>query len=333
MITTPLQPSDNGAVSRTKLNDNFELLEDAIEEVVNDGAPLATSSVKGRSKLSVAPVDADEPIAVGDNDPRLNAVSTPSTPQTNDANKLIRLNAGGQIPRAFVEGNNVQEFSSSGTWTKPISGTMALVECWGAGASGGRASATKSASGGGGGEYTYKFVLLSTLGSTETVTIGAGGAAKTSGVGVGTDGGNTTFGAHVTAYGGKAGDGNDSGDALGGRGGAPYSDGAGGYVYGVGRDSTNFLASNGTYSGGGGAGLFATTPKQGGSSLYGGGGGAGAFNNTVGSGGVSAHAGDGGASSYTAAASAGQTPGGGGGAGVGQNSGAGGAGFCRVTVF
>jgi microcystin-dependent protein len=71
MSILPLQPEDNGAVSRTKINDNFIEVENAIEAVINDGAPLATTTVKGRVKLSVAPADADEPTAVGDNDPRL----------------------------------------------------------------------------------------------------------------------------------------------------------------------------------------------------------------------------------------------------------------------
>jgi microcystin-dependent protein len=74
-ITTPLLAEDNGATSLEKLNDNFDALEVAYEAVVNEGSPLATSSVKGRVKLSTAPVDADEPTAVGTNDVRLNATT------------------------------------------------------------------------------------------------------------------------------------------------------------------------------------------------------------------------------------------------------------------
>lgn len=43
-------------------------IDDTIEAIVNDGAPLASKTVVGRVKLSVAPVDADEPEAVGSND-------------------------------------------------------------------------------------------------------------------------------------------------------------------------------------------------------------------------------------------------------------------------
>jgi len=71
MSVVSLQPEDNGEVSRQKLNDNFASLENDLEETVNEGAPLATDSTKGRVKLSAAPADAAEPTAVGDNDPRM----------------------------------------------------------------------------------------------------------------------------------------------------------------------------------------------------------------------------------------------------------------------
>lgn len=46
-------------------------IDDTIEAIVNAGAPLASTTVAGRSKLSTAPVNPADPIAVGDNDPRL----------------------------------------------------------------------------------------------------------------------------------------------------------------------------------------------------------------------------------------------------------------------
>ena len=96
-------------------------------------------------------------------------------------------------------GANVQTFTASGTWTKPSSGTLALIKCWGAGGSG--AGGNSAGNAGAGGSYVETAILLSTLGSTETVTIGTGGVASNS-TNSGSSGGTTTFGSRVSAYGG-----------------------------------------------------------------------------------------------------------------------------------
>jgi hypothetical protein len=75
-------------------------LDEALEATINDGAPLATTVVKGRSKLSVAPVDEDEPIAIGDNDPRVTELVSTSS-GASDEGKVAKLNASGQIPEGF----------------------------------------------------------------------------------------------------------------------------------------------------------------------------------------------------------------------------------------
>ena len=94
-------------------------------------------------------------------------------------------------------------FTSSGTFTKGnYSGIRAVeIECVGGGGGSGAAAVTIAAqeswgSGGGGGAYGRKFVLASSLGATETVTVGAGGAAGNPGVsgGAGGNGTDTTFG-------------------------------------------------------------------------------------------------------------------------------------------
>ena len=92
---------------------------------------------------------------------------------------------------------DVQEFAISGTWTKPSGGTIAFIQCWGGGGGGG-------CGGGGGGGYNEDWILLSTLGTTETVTVGTGGAGAAQDASAG---GNTSFGAHVLAYGGGGGGG------------------------------------------------------------------------------------------------------------------------------
>jgi hypothetical protein len=114
---------------------------------------------------------------------------------------------------------DTQTFNSSGSWTKPASGTWALIRCWGGGGSGGKGSGGRPCGGGGGGAFVEKIVPMSSLNSTETVTIAAGGAAVTVANTPGNDGGTTTFGSSVTAYGGGGGAYNVDGGAGGGGGG------------------------------------------------------------------------------------------------------------------
>lgn len=83
------------------------------------------------------------------------------------------------------------------------------VRCQAGGGGGGSASATgsgeaSSSGGGGGGEYSERWILEPSLASSETVTVGSGGAGGTGG-GNGTTGGNTLFGSHCTAIGGDGG--------------------------------------------------------------------------------------------------------------------------------
>jgi len=284
-----------------------------------------------------------------------------------------RLGSGSASSSTFLRGDQTwaaaggsvdrQTFDSSGTWTKPGSGTVALIECWGGGGSGGRASGC----GGGGGGYSYRWVTLSSLGATETVTIGAGGTAKTTN-GDGNVGGNTTFGSWVTAYGGGGGGSSTSGNTSGGGGGGPLSAGGTGsglagnpqivadVSYAADASMTGALARlvggggtatslNNTLLNGGGSNVWKTgapgivhgggggvyaASANGGSSEYGGGGGGG----NTGTGGSSKYGGAGGAGATTGNGTAGTQPGGGGGGtNNGTSSGAGGAGRCVVTVF
>lgn len=107
-------------------------------------------------------------------------------------------------------------FTSSGSFTKATyTGLRAIrVRCQAGGGGGGSAAVTAASEascsgGGGGGEYSEKWILAASLGTSETVTIGAGGAGGTSG-NTGTSGGNTTFGSLCTAIGGAGGGGRAS---------------------------------------------------------------------------------------------------------------------------
>lgn len=249
---------------------------------------------------------------------------------------------------------DTQTFDSSGTWTKPAgysASSRVLVQAWGAGGSGGRNTTATSASGGGGGGYIERWLNLSQLGATETITIGAGGAARTDSNQNGAAGGNTTVGSLVTAYGGGGGCGTVSLGSGGGGGGQlsagttgttsspvdpgrPFftifnDDGAAGNLrqgsgLSAGGESTATVLSALLHGGGGGC---ASVNLNGAGSVYGGGGGGG---NTTGAGGTSLFGGNGGAAG--ANGTAGTQPGGGGGAATGT-SGAGAAGRAIITVF
>jgi hypothetical protein len=228
-----------------------------------------------------------------------------------------------------------QRFNSSGTWNKPTDesfGPNSIVEIYAVGAGGGGETASgSSGKGGGGGGSSKRRMLLSELGSTETVTIGGGGAPET-------NGGDTTFGSHLTGYGGggattKGG----SGDA-----GGPLGQLAQPRIISL---STIYLGAGGTTvnppgdgidHGGGGAGSQDSNPEflNGGDSVWGGGGGGGGDVDQAGTGGISINAGNGGDGGFNAAVGEnGVQPGGGGGTSETTTAGSGADGRVDVIVY
>lgn len=146
----------------------------------------------------------------------------------------------------------IQVYTSDDTWTKPSGLRYIMVELvGGGGGGGGNSTATNGSGGGGAGGYSRKYIAAGSLGSTESVTVGAAGTAGAGSGGTGGTGGTTSFGAHLQATGGAGGTEN----ALGGAGGSGSSgdlntDGANG-----GSGNTNSAPSGfggNSYFGGGG---------------------------------------------------------------------------------
>jgi hypothetical protein len=123
-------------------------------------------------------------------------------------------------------------YTANDTWTKPARLAFVLIEAVGGGGGGGGVTGVAAQSavggGGGGGEYGFKRVEAASLGSTETVTVGAGGAGGTAGANDGSTGGTTSFGTHVTAIGGSGGQGQAASATVPRLGGLPGAGGTGG---------------------------------------------------------------------------------------------------------
>jgi len=226
-----------------------------------------------------------------------------------------------------VASSNIQTFTASGTWNKPASGGIALIEAWGAGG-GGRGNAANTyyvGSGGGGGGYRYRIMALGDLTSTVSVTIGLGGSGGTNANG--TNGGSSSFGSYLTAYGGQG------GNAFGGGGGTDYSGvytagGLGGCCGAV--PAPNVYSGNGS----GGAGGVPAYLVAAGLSVYGGAGGGAANTGSTVAAGTSQFAGSGGAGGTGSNAGGnGGYPAGGAGGSWNGTGGTGANGYIRVTVF
>jgi len=178
--------------------------------------------------------------------------------------------------------------TTSDTWTKSSSMTslgFVVVHVIGGGGGGGGADSGAAGAGGGGGGHAWKRIAEGDLGSTETVTIGAGGAGGATTV-TGSTGGTSSFGSHATATGGIGGD-QTGGGAEGGRGGIGASGnlnsrGGSGVTASHGA-GTNMPGGTGgsSYLGGGGAGKgTASTGSGSAGDVYGGGGGGATHNSS-----------------------------------------------------
>lgn len=267
-----------------------------VSGLITAGVPTDTAgTVYFLSPSSAGAITSTEPSTAGQ-------ISKPLLIVQQSATKALFFNFRGATVASGSSATaaDLQVFTASGTWTKP-SGTPKLVQVYltGAGGGGGGGGTSTAATqrpgggGGGGGSGRRMTFLASDLGSTETVTIGAGGTGGAS-VSNGTAGGSTTFGAHLTGYGGGFGSGVTGTSTSGGGGGAGMI-GAGGNA-GVDTGGSNGLtmatvaSTNADFAGGQGGNL-----ANGGSSLYGGGAGAGSGGNQSGfNGGTSMYGGGGG---------------------------------------
>lgn len=130
-----------------------------------------------------------------------------AVPYIDNGSSLIQM---GLARRVYVT-----TFTSSGTWTKATLNPLfvKITVVGGGGGGGGTATTGGSeaamAGGGGGGGWCIKAIPAASLGTTETVTVGTGGA-QPSGNNAGGTGGTSSFGSHCSATGGTGGSGSAS---------------------------------------------------------------------------------------------------------------------------
>lgn len=210
----------------------------------------------------------------------------------------------------------IQTFNISGanTYTPTAGMKYCIVECIGAGGGGGGAGATSAvqaaaAGGGGGGGYGRAVFSAATIGVSQSVTIGTGGAAGSTAPGSGGNGTNTIFGANLIVAAGGVGGTLSNAGVL-----STVAGGAGG---GVGLGTISVAGESGQP----GFSIFSTTAS---------------FNS--GSGGASAYGGGGASKVVSGAGITGGTPGGGGSGAATTNDiaragGLGQDGYCIITEY
>ena len=217
--TDPLKYDGTATIS----NDAHLATKKYVDDTAIAGAPKATDSVYGITKLSVAAVSGTDPIAVGDNDPRVPTqaqndalagtsgtapsssnkfVDDADTAVTATASKVVRANASKKIDPAYIQsfagdGSDGALSVASGTTNIDLGGEQFVVKQFTSISITGTGKVTFSNPHASGTIILIKSQGNCTLTSSQTPMLdfsGLGGAGGTGGVGTqigaGTNGGN-----------------------------------------------------------------------------------------------------------------------------------------------
>jgi hypothetical protein len=274
---TTINSTDQITNSRSVINTNFSNLNtDKMETSVldTDTALAANSDAKVPSQKAIKTyVD-----TVGG----ANASTTVRgiVEEATQAEIAASTTAGATGARLFVNPGStwkpptMQVFTASGTYTKPSGISAIIVELVGGGGGGGDGGSAGGGAGAGG--YSRKRILAASVGTTETVTIGAGGAG---GASTGTAGGTTSFGSHCSATGGAATSGVGGGTGGAGSDGDINITGGSGSPGIPGFDTNKSASGTGgaSYFGGGGAGVSNVADSSGNNGVAYGSGGSGSI--------------------------------------------------------
>lgn len=200
-ISAPLGDTSNLQLPKAALRANSYLTFDASGNVMvasgitGTTVSTAMTPVVGASTLSAARVAMS---VAGLSD------SNSFTGLSNNFTQSLKLNGSPVINKIVV-----QKFTSSGTYTPTTGMVYVIVEVQAGGGGGGGAPGTGSSScgtaGGSSGGYSKSLLSSATIGSSQTVTVGAYGSGGAAGSNNGSSGGNSAFGSLVTANGGIGG--------------------------------------------------------------------------------------------------------------------------------
>jgi len=225
------------AIPLSQLDTNFTTVVNGINGIGNGTNTLSNVVISGGT---ITGLSAAIPVASGGTG--LTSPGTSGNVLTSDGtNWTSSISSFSAVP-------TIVAFTSSGTFTVPAGVTKVKVTVVGGGGGGRTATNSTSQGGGGAGGAAIKVITGLTPGGTVAVTVGAGGAANTSGV-------TSSFGSYCSATGGSS-------PATGGPGGG----GAGGTATG---GDINFTGGAGN-GGNGVNGTVSGTAGNGGSSIFGG---------------------------------------------------------------
>ena len=257
--TTAGEASDSATAAATSASDADDFRASAQVAAVNsDLARAESQDIKDSNEVIAAAVQS--------------AAGLPSL--VGQAGRVLKVNA---TEDGVEWGVGIEDeytvITASGDFSKSPNATWIQVECIGGGASGRNNASTTSSGGGGGGQSVRQLFRASDVSSPISVVIGAGGAAIANGVAAdGNVGGNTTFGALLTAKGGFGGTSSSAGNP-GGAGGAladATTTNSIPYQFGSAAGFSNTAGRPTVYGGAGGGGSGNTTQGAGGASQYGG---------------------------------------------------------------